>query len=94
VTKSLAIATDIGRESPKQAEANMADHDVTFTLPERELGKADIELKVKADGHMFGRLRLSNGSMVWVPANKKFGFKVSWSQFDELMQGNGKAGHQ
>jgi len=32
--------------------------------------------------------------MVWVPANKKFGFKVSWSQFDDLMQGNGKAGHQ
>lgn len=72
----------------------MADHDVTFTLPERELGKADIELKVKRGGHMLGRLRLSNGSMVWVPANKRFGFKVSWSNFDELMQEHGEDGHQ
>ncbi len=72
----------------------MADHEVTFTLPERELGKADIELKVKRDGHMLGRLRLSNGSMVWVPANKKFGFKVSWANFDQLMQQNGEGGNQ
>ena len=72
----------------------MADYDVTFTLPERELGKADIELKVKRDGHMLGRLRLSNGSMVWLPVNKRFGFKVNWPSFDELMQEHGEGGHQ
>ena len=37
----------------------MADHDVSFTIPERGLGKADIEFKVKRDGKALGRLRIS-----------------------------------
>ena len=49
----------------------MADHDVTFTPREIDFGKADIELKVKRDGRMLARLRLSNGSLVWVPINKQ-----------------------
>jgi len=28
----------------------MADHDVSFTIPERGLGKADIEFKIKRNG--------------------------------------------
>ena len=47
----------------------MAKHGVTFSLPERELGKADAEFSVKRDGKAFGCLRISNGSLVWVPKN-------------------------
>jgi hypothetical protein len=54
----------------------MADHDVTFTIPERGLGKADIEFKVKRNGSAFGRLRVSEGSLVWVPANKTYGYRL------------------
>ncbi len=33
----------------------MARHNVTFSLPERELGRADIEFLVKRDGEMQAR---------------------------------------
>lgn len=45
----------------------MAQHDVTFTIPERALGKADLEFRVNRDGDMVGRLKVSNGSVAWVP---------------------------
>jgi len=72
----------------------MADHDVNFTIPERELGKADIEFRIKRDGAAFGRLRVSNGSLVWVPANKTYGHRLSWSRFNELAQEHGEEGHK
>lgn len=69
----------------------MARHDVSFTIPERPLGKADLEFKVKRDGETFGRLKVSNGSIVWVPKNAKNGFKLDWVKFDQMMQENGQA---
>ena len=57
----------------------MAQHDVSFTIPERALGKADLEIKVKRDGEMVGRLKVSNGTIVWVPKNLQYGYKLSWS---------------
>ncbi len=64
----------------------MAQHDVTFTISERALGKADLEFKVKRDGGMVGRLRVSNGTIVWVPKNAQYGYKPGWVKFDELMR--------
>ena len=51
-------------------------------------------MKVKRDAQMLGRLRISNGSLVWVPANKQFGFKINWSNFERLMQEQGEGGHR
>lgn len=65
-------------------------HDVTFSIPQRELGNADIEFKVKKDGQQFGTLKVSKGSIVWVPNNASYGYKIKWDKFDELMKGNGK----
>jgi hypothetical protein len=72
----------------------MAKHGVTFSLPERELGKADAEFSVKRDGKAFGCLRISNGSLVWVPKNKQYGYKLDWGSFAELAEKNGESGHQ
>jgi len=72
----------------------MADHDVYFSIPERELGKADVEFRVKRNGQAFGRLRVSVGSLVWVPANKKYGHKLGWKAFDLLAQEHGEEGHE
>lgn len=44
-------------------------HDVEFSIPKRELGKADIEFSVKRGGQKFGTLKVSKGSVVWVPKN-------------------------
>jgi hypothetical protein len=68
----------------------MADHDVYFSIPERELGRADVEFRVKRDGGAFGRLRVSAGSLVWVPVNKQYGYKLGWKQLDKLAQEHGE----
>ena len=39
-------------------------HEVRFSLPERQLGRADAEFNVKRDGQALGRLKISNGSVV------------------------------
>lgn len=62
----------------------MAKHGVTFNLPERELGRADIEFLVKQDDVVFGTLKVSNGSLVWVPKNRQKGHKLVWKKFAEL----------
>lgn len=72
----------------------MADHDVSFTIPERSLGKADIEFKVRRNGKAFGRLRVSERSLVWVPVDKSYGYKLGWTTFDDLAKKNGDEGHK
>ena len=66
----------------------MAKHNVSFTLPIRKLGKEDIEFYVRADGAIFGKLAVSNGSIVWFPRSSRRGRKIGWKRFDELMQVN------
>lgn len=72
----------------------MAKHTVTFNLPERELGKADVEFLIKRDGKVFGTLRISNGSLVWIPKNKQYGYKLVWTKLAELAEANGEDGNQ
>jgi hypothetical protein len=64
----------------------MATHTVKFTLPERELGKADITFVVKKDADKFGELKISNGSAVWFPKNGKQGYRVGWTKLEEFFK--------
>jgi len=68
----------------------MAQHKVRFTVPERELGKADIEFKINRDGKSFGKLKISNGTVVWVQKDATYGYKMGWIDFDKLMVEHGK----
>lgn len=67
----------------------MAVHKVNFTLPTQELGKSDVAFTVNKDGAKFGQLHVSNGAVVWFPANKKFGQKLSWAKLAELFEEHG-----
>jgi len=62
-------------------------HDVRFSIPERELGKADIEFVIKKDGKVFGTMKISKGSLVWFPKDTTYGHKIGWNKFDEMMKG-------
>ena len=66
----------------------MAKHDVSFSIPERALGKADVEFVVKRDGSVLGTLAVSNGSLVWCPRGTTYGLKVGWKKFAAMMQDN------
>ena len=37
-------------------------------------------------GKKYGTLEISNGSIVWFPANTVYGCKMGWEQFHELME--------
>ena len=63
-------------------------HDVTFEIPPRELGRADVVFKVRTDGEMLGTLTVSKGSLVWFPADTTKGYRIGWNNFDRLMREN------
>jgi hypothetical protein len=65
----------------------MATHEVHFSIPQRELGKADVEFIVDVDEKRLGTLKISKGSIVWFRGKThKNGKKISWTQFDDLME--------
>ena len=64
-------------------------HNVTFTIPEKDLGRADVEFKIKIDKTVFATLKVSKGSLVWVPRDKTYGYHINWCSFDEFMQQKG-----
>jgi hypothetical protein len=66
----------------------MAKHDVSFNIPQRALGKADVEFLVKQDGAVLGTLAVSNGSVVWFPKGTTYGLKTGWQKFSDIMQKN------
>jgi len=66
----------------------MAKHDVSFDVPERRLGKTDVNFYIRADGEVLGKLSISNGSIVWFPKLARKGRKMGWKRFDEMMQEN------
>lgn len=68
----------------------MATHNVSFTLPERALGKADIVFEVKKDKKKLGELRVSNGSAVWFPKSAKQGYRMGWSEMSEFFVTKGQ----
>jgi hypothetical protein len=61
-------------------------HVVQFTVPKRDLGRADVLFDVIVDDEKLGTLGVSKGSLVWYPKNNSYGHKVTWSEFDKLMQ--------
>ncbi|MBU0586712.1 hypothetical protein KJ780_04305 [Candidatus Micrarchaeota archaeon] len=63
---------------------------VSFILPERELGRADIEFKVIEGREKLGRLRVSKGSVVWLARDKTYGRKLNWREFAEMMEQAGR----
>ncbi len=59
-------------------------HDVSFEVPRRPLGKADVSFIVKRGGERFGTLKVSEGSLVWFRRDTTYGKKMSWVEFDDL----------
>jgi len=70
----------------------MAEHEVAFRIPWRELGNQDVVFRIRTEGDTFGELKISKGAVVWRPGNKKLGYHMSWERFDRAMQGSGRRG--
>jgi hypothetical protein len=72
----------------------MPQHRVNFDIPDRPLAHADVIFTVYEDNEKFGELRVSKGAVVWFPANKVKGFRLSWKQLDTFFQSRGRTGQK
>jgi hypothetical protein len=64
----------------------MPKHDVYATLPDALMEKRDAFFDIYQDGKKLGTITISKGSIEWYPANAKIPIRLTWSQFDRLMQ--------
>jgi len=62
----------------------MADHDVLFTVPQRELKRAPIRFVVRKDKQAFGTLEISECGLNWWPLKKQRSIGIGWSEFDKF----------
>jgi len=70
----------------------MPSHDVTFRMPDRPVGQKDLVFSVRKNGDKFGRLKVSKGSIVWLPGWKSKAFRLGWEQLDRLARAHGRRG--
>lgn len=68
-------------------------HKVTFEIPSRPVGFKDLVFRVRKNNAKFGELRVSQGAVVWIPAVKSKGRRLSWKQIDQLAKDHGKSVH-
>lgn len=71
----------------------MAQHTVTFQVPDRPVGKKDIVFTIMQDNELFGRLKVSKGAVVWLPGRASKGYRLNWSKLDEAAREYGHRGH-
>lgn len=65
----------------------MAQHEVDMRIPTTKVVlHADVVFEVRSDGEKLGELRVSKGTIDWCPANAQNPAKLTWEQFDRLMQ--------
>jgi hypothetical protein len=61
-------------------------HNVEFVLPQRDLGKVDIEFIITKDNVQLGKMKISKGGVDYYPKNAKKPIKKNWSQLDAMFQ--------
>jgi hypothetical protein len=68
----------------------MPAHEINVTFPAQTIKNKDMEVVITSDGRRFGRVRISKGSIDWVPANSDLTRRLSWERFAQLMDENGR----
>lgn len=69
----------------------MATHEVSLKIGSPiPVGKVDVEIPVRRNGRAFGKVKISRGSIDWMPANKsKTAYWLDWAEFARFMAENG-----
>lgn len=69
----------------------MAQHEIDVKVP-REIwvGNTDLEIAVKANGSLLGRIHISRGTIDWIPSKGRSRYRLGWERFGELMVETGR----
>ncbi|MHB8642857.1 MAG: hypothetical protein ACYDA3_08235 [Gaiellaceae bacterium] len=69
----------------------MATHEISLEVPQLVVVmNKDIEIVVREDDEILGRLRISKGSIDWIPRKAKYARRLSWARFDALVEELGR----
>jgi hypothetical protein len=69
----------------------MAKHEITLkVLHGIEVANTDIEVVVREDGEIFGRVRISRGSIDWIPRMGRRAKTMRWQEFATTMEELGR----
>lgn len=71
----------------------MPSHELNLKIANSiPVGNTDIKIEVHIDGAKRGTLKISRGSVDWLPSPaSKRGHRLTWTQFAKLMEDYGKA---
>jgi len=64
-------------------------HEVYFTIPARELGNSDLIIWIyagKRKKKSSGRLRISKGTLDFIPGKGKKPRKIGWDRVEEMFE--------
>jgi hypothetical protein len=64
-------------------------HKVSFAVPKRELGRADLRFDVSQEDGKLGTLAVSKGAVVWFPKDHSYGYKINWTDVDRIFSSQG-----
>ncbi len=68
----------------------MATHDISLKIPHGiTVVNTDIEVTVREDGEVLGRVRISRGSIDWIPRLGRRAKTMRWRKFGDVMEERG-----
>ncbi|KAA0233571.1 MAG: hypothetical protein EDR02_13100 [Actinobacteria bacterium] len=67
----------------------MPEHRIYMSVPEHEIVNTDVVVAVFSDEEKLGEVRISRGTIDWVPRNHTHAFRIGWEAFDALMRDHG-----
>jgi hypothetical protein len=68
----------------------MPAHKLEITVPPKAILNTDVVISVMSGDAKLGELRISRGSVDWVPARHQGAYRLSWERFDLIMRESGR----
>jgi hypothetical protein len=69
----------------------MAKHEISLEIPHGiTVVNRDIEVDIRENGEVLGRIHISRGSIAWRPGNGRQLRHVRWSKFADFMETEGR----
>ena len=69
----------------------MPEHGITVHLTQPlDVLNADLVIEVDSDQEKLGELRISRGSIDWVPRAHRSRWTLEWERFDQVMRESGR----
>ena len=68
----------------------MPRHQLEISVPPKAILNTDVVITVVEDDIKLGELRISRGSLDWVPARAHTAYRLGWSRFNDLMRDHGR----